>query len=123
MQTALPPLPRSGAVGNPGMPDEQPSAMGQAGGMGMSPSAPQQVSSAFSGGLPGMMQSIQKSEAGLQELAQQLPPLAPLIAEFISKLRMAVPNAIGAGAGMQGPPGAQMGQIPGGQSGLPSPPM
>ncbi len=88
--------------------------------MAGSPSS--QVSSAFSGGLPGMMQSIQQIEAGAQTLTQQLPSLAPLIAEFISKLRMAVPNAIGAGAGQQQPMGAPTSQLPT-PAGLPSPPM
>mgnify|MGYP001570169802 len=74
--------------------------------------------SPFSGGLPGMMQAVQQIEAGYQTLVSMLPSTAPLAAEAISKLRIAIPNAIGA---MAQPPGAPPAE--GGAQGLPMPPM
>lgn len=65
-----------------------------------------------------MMQAIAQTEGGLKSLAIQLPSLAPMIADFISKLRTAVPTAAGSGADSV-PPGSPA--ITGGQS-LPSPP-
>lgn len=94
---ALPPLPTdSNSTGaNPSTPPTG----------GMSP---------FSGGLPGMMQALQQIEGGYKMLAQMLPSMAPIAAEAISKLRMAIPNAIGAGAGQAGaaPQGAPGQQLP-----------
>ena len=101
----------AGAMGVPSLPPIPP----ETGGPGMDPNA---GASAFSGGMPAMMQSIQQIEMGAKTLVTQLPSLAPLVADFISKLRVAVPNAVGAGAGMAAPGGE-----PTGEPGLPPPPM
>lgn len=78
--------------------------------------------SAFSGGLSGVMQAMQQIESGAQMLVQTLPSVAPVMAEFISKLRMVIPSALGADAGGQGIPGVPGAPaITGGQS-LPTPP-
>jgi len=42
-------------------------------------------------------------EAGYKMLVDSLPSLAPLAADAVSKLRIAIPNAVGAGAGQNGP--------------------
>jgi len=63
--------------------------------------APQ--SSPLSGGMPSFMQFVQQIEDGYKKLALALPSLAPIAAEGISKLRMAVPSAMDAGAGAQAP--------------------
>ncbi len=78
--------------------------------------------SPFSGGLPGMMQAMQQIEAGYQALVAALPSLAPVAAEGISKLRMAIPNAVGAVAQAPGAPGGGMQPPAGGAPGLPAPP-
>ena len=81
-------------------------------------SSPTQGMSPFSGGLPGMMAAMQQIEEGYKTLASVLPSIAPIAADAISKLRMAIPNAIGAGAG---PAGAAPQGAPG--PGLPPPTM
>lgn len=69
-----------------------------------------------------MMQAVTQIEQGYKMLASQLPSLAPIAADAISKLRIAIPNAIGAGAG-QGQPQGQPQGGPSGDSGqLPPPP-
>jgi len=45
------------------------------------------------------MDAIRQIETGYQSLAQAMPSLAPVAAEAISKLRVAVPSAMSAGAG------------------------
>ena len=80
MSPSLPPLPTNSTMG-----------------AGSSPS-----SSPFSGGLPGMMAAVQQIEGGVSMLARSLPSLAPMLSEFVTKLRMAIPNAVGAGAGTSG---------------------
>lgn len=67
--------------------------------------------SAFSAGLPGMMQTMQQLEALVQQLARQMPPLAPILAEFVTQLRLAIPSVMSAEAGVPT------------QAPLPSPPM
>jgi hypothetical protein len=64
-----------------------------------------------------MMSAVQQIEAGYKALATMLPSMAPIAADAISKLRLAIPNAVGAGAGSGGAGQAAPGQ------GLPSPPM
>lgn len=59
---------------------------------------------------------MQQLESGVMELAQAMPSLAPVVAEFISKLRTALPAALGANA----MPGAGMGPM--GPQGTPPPP-
>lgn len=66
------------------------------------------------------MTAMKQIELGYQMLAQQLPSLAPLVADAITKLRMAIPNAVGAGAGQQAGKGPQA-PNPGMQT-SPSPP-
>lgn len=80
MATSLPPLPDKMATQGPPM----------------SSSGSQE--SAISGISP-VMDAIRKVETGFQALAQLMPSLAPLAAEAISKLRVAVPSALSAGAG------------------------
>ena len=87
-----------------------------AGGVSGVPSSP------MAGGLPGLMQGIQQVEAGAQMLASQLPSLTPIIAEFVSKLRMAIPSALGANAGQGQPPMGQQQPMGGGMPGVPGPP-
>lgn len=79
----------------------------------VSPSSSNSVS-AFGGGMPAMMQAMQQIEAGAQALAQSLPSLAPTVAQFISQLRMAIPQAMSAGAASP--------QAPGSGSGMAAPP-
>lgn len=50
------------------------------------------------GGSP-ILDAIKKIESGYQELVQLLPSIAPVAAEAISKLRIVMPSAAGAGAG------------------------
>lgn len=57
------------------------------------------------------MDAIRSIESGYQQLAQVMPSLAPVAAEAISKLRVAVPSALSAGAG----------SAPAGQGGMPPP--
>lgn len=97
---SLPPLPEDTSSTN---------SSGMSGAGQMSPSG---APSAFGGGMPAMMQAMQQFEAGAQSLAQQLPSLAPMIAQVISQLRMAIPQAMSAGAAQQ----------PGQGSGMSAPP-
>lgn len=80
------------------------------------------ASSPFSGGLPGMMQAMQQIEQGYQMLVSALPSLAPIAAEGISKLRMAIPNAVGAVAQGPGAPGGGVAPPAGSAQTLPAPP-
>ena len=110
MSTSLPPLPEE--IG------DSPSAKPQG-----DPDTP--TGSAFSGGLPTLMQAVQQIEAGLKTLAVSAPSLTPMAAQMISMLRTAVPSAMGAGAGASpsggptGPAMTGMGQNP---TALPAPP-
>lgn len=61
-------------------------------------SSPASPASGLSGISP-VMDAIRQIETGYQSLAQILPSLAPVAAEAISKLRVAVPSAMSAGAG------------------------
>lgn len=71
--------------------------------------------SVFSGGLPAMQKAQTMIEGGYKMLVDSLPSLAPLAADAVSKLRIAIPNAVGAGA--------QPGAAPQGNGpGLPPPP-
>lgn len=73
-----------------------------------------------------MMQSVQQVEAGVKTLAQALPSLAPMLAEFVGKLRVAIPTAVSATAnpgGAQGPgPSNPASPDTSAQNGLPAPP-
>ena len=55
-------------------------------------------------------------------LAQQLPSVAPIMAEFVTKLRMAIPSAVGGSAAGQGQPGVPGAPAIQGSQTLPSPP-
>ena len=110
MATSLPALPTDSQYAPPG---GAAGVNGAAGGVG--------GASPFSGGLPEMMQAVQGIEAGYKMLVTILPSLAPIAAEAVSKLRVAVPNAVGAAAGQGGAP--QPGQQAGGAPPLPAPPM
>lgn len=101
MATMLPPLPTDSNMTGPNQ-----------------STPPTQGMSPFSGGLPGMMGAVQQIEAGYKALATMLPSMAPIAAEAISKLRLAIPNAVGAAAGPQG-----AGQMAAPGQGLPTPPM
>lgn len=90
---SLPPLPADSSSAN---------SSGMSGAGQVSPSSGNSVS-AFGGGMPAMMQAMQQIEAGAQALAQSLPSLAPTVAQFISQLRMAIPQAMSAGAASQTP--------------------
>lgn len=111
MPTSLPPLPDE----IEDAPTERPDSSG---------SGPQ-TASAFGGGMPPVMQELQKVESGLQQLAMLMPSMLPTIAQMISTLRMAVPDAMAAGAGASpsggptGPAITGMGQNP---TALPAPP-
>lgn len=115
---SLPPLPEMNMQPAPGAPGAAPSAGGGPG----SPSGESITPSAFSGGLPGMYQSMQQIEAGLQQLAQQLPSLAPMCAGIVSQLRMAVPGAMSAGASGQDVMGGSQSPLAAATTGLPLPP-
>lgn len=112
MSTALPPMPGDSNYAGPGPQTSQTDPS-----QSSSPS-----SSPFGGGLPAIMTAMKQIEMGYQTLAQSLPSLAPLAADAITKLRTALPQAAGAGAGPQsgGQPSPQ-GQ--GGPPGLQSPPL
>jgi hypothetical protein len=75
------------------------------------------------GGQSNILQALQQIEMGYKMLASALPSLAPIAAEGISKLRVAVPGAMSAGANAQGN-GSMQGDIPpsAGPQQLPSPP-
>lgn len=83
------------------------------------------TASAFAGGMPSTMQALQQIETGLKSLATQIPSLLPMVAQMISTLRMAVPDAMGTAAsaspsgGPTGPAITGMGQNP---TSLPAPP-
>lgn len=62
-------------------------------------------------GLSPVMDAIRSIESGYQQLAQVMPSLAPVAAEAISKLRVAVPSALSAGAG-SAPAGQGQGMPP-----------
>jgi hypothetical protein len=81
-------------------------------------SAPNQ-GSAFAGGPSGVMSAVTKIQQGIQALASLLPSLAPMLAEFISKLQVAIPSAVGSGAGQDNSPNSPAIT---GSSSLPSPP-
>ena len=74
------------------------------------------------GGQSNILQALQQIEMGYKMLASALPSLAPIAAEGISKLRVAVPGAMSAGA-TQGN-GSMQGDVPpsAGPQQLPSPP-
>lgn len=111
MATALPPMPTGDSnYSGPGPQTAQ-----------QDPS--QSSGSPFGGGLPAIMTAMKQIEMGYQTLAQSLPSLAPLAADAITKLRTALPQAAGAGAGQQPGQPPQSPQNSGGSPGLPSPPL
>ena len=103
--TSLPPLP-------------SPSDSRNTGGVSVPPST-SVPSSAFSGGLNSMMTAMQQIEAGCQALARQVPSLAPICAETVTKFRAAIPSALAQSAGVPMQPHPPM---PGADAGMPPPP-
>lgn len=103
----LPPLPDSNSSG------PQVSAAPTPGNSGLSQTP-------FGGGLPTIMAATKQVETGLQALVTVLPSIGDLASDIISKLRMAIPNAMSAGAA-QGPPSPGP-QGPGGPGQLPPSP-
>ena len=109
MTTSLPPLPQDSGTYSPDTPNPSPNSGAQGAGGAPSP---------FGGGLPQMMQSMQQVESGLQTLATSLPSLAPMVAEMITRLRTAIPNAVAGANQSQPAPGTTTAA----GSGFPPPP-
>ena len=68
--------------------------------------------SPFSGGLSGLQSAYQMIEQGYKTLAGAAPSLAPFCADAVTKLRMAIPNALGTGGASPADQGGGMQQAP-----------
>lgn len=76
-------------------------------------SAPKaQAPSPFSGGLSGLQSAYQMIEQGYKTLATAAPSLAPFCADAVTKLRMAIPSALGTGGTQPTDQGGGIAQAP-----------